>query len=293
MFTFCARKQGTLGKFLIDDIAGSDSQKELLEKTSAIFATSLSFDFITFTFLGTEPSVTDEDEFQSTFEYCLKEAFDELKWEQKSLVKIVEGLKDKTFSRFQDEWKNTKNQQLLANTAKSGRFKQAMLTVEKNMRTLRCLETGPHRTWSQEGNLQRQHIETAMQVLEQEATTQARNVMKAWGSLARESGSNNEAFRIDAYDLLISVTRELRVRNKSKSGITFIYLIMQGKNPILTSYRNGVFGLLALDKEPHAWKFRREENILDEIKPIFAANEDLDSEIITTTLALGITLNII
>ena len=209
---------------------------------------------------------------------------------------MVKGLKEKSssFGKFEIDWMGANTRELVTSTARAGEVKQAVQTVYDNMRFLRCLETEPERAWRQCDGMQRPRIQTAMQMLEREATILARNVMEAWGSVAFAEGeNNNEVFRIDAYgELLITVTRELRVRNKSKRGITFIYIIMYGKSPVLTSYRNGVFGLLALDKEPHAWKFHREENKLDEIKPIFAANDDLDSEIITTSLALGITLKV-
>jgi hypothetical protein len=72
--------------------------------------------------------------------------------------------------------------------------------------------------------------------------------------------------------------------------VTFFYIIRQNLDPILISFKIGTFGILDLTKEPHAWTLSHDQGRLDEIKPIFASDETLDSRYVTATMALGISL---
>jgi hypothetical protein len=281
-----------------DDLTTSNDLKDKLNKMSSVFLTSLSFAIVQEAFMSTIPSHTEKDEFYPMFAKNISFALNEIVFEIEELACIVKGLKDKntTFHKFQLEWTKLSKGNLVASVMKTASVRHEMEALNTNLRTLRCLETDPEITWHAQNNAQRRRIALAMDRLEQQARIHTNEFVETWRMVACENHlppakSDGSSFRIDtAHNLTSIITRELRQRNKPKSGITFIYIMLENAEPILTSYKDGVFGILALDEEPHTWVFSREQNKADELKPIFAADEKLDSRYLTATMALGVSL---
>ncbi|CBY07281.1 unnamed protein product [Oikopleura dioica] len=213
--------------------------------------------------------------------------------EIKLLVKNLENATS-TFFEFEKTWMDlADNSRLIKNLASTTNGKRLIEKLESVLRTLRCSSTNPELDWTTEHSIiQRQVIKTVMDI-DDCANTSFSMFVDTWREIACNNGNTrNYAFRLDHENNLTAlITQQLKKRNgRAAQGISFIYIVRQNYQPILISFKNGIFGVLDLSREPETWVFRRDQGTEDEIKPIFAEERRLDSRYLTASIALGINL---
>lgn len=277
-----------------DGLSENLQVKEALNRTSSVFLTSLSFAIIPKALSGSVSEHVLKGEFNTSFAKNISNALNELLIENEDLRILSTSIQNKetSFFAFQKEWMRLASKGLLVqNLLKYQGLTKELNKLNKELRFLRCHEADPETLWSTSNSKQRQGIRQAIRQITTAAESSICNFAETWTSVTNPQNPKiGLVFRIDSPKNLTSIiTRELRQRNKNTS-ITFIYIVMGNSAPILTSLKSGVFGILSLAEEPHTWVFSCDQNKLDELKPMFANDEKLDSKYLTATMALGVTL---
>lgn len=278
-----------------DNILASDSSLKELDDKAAVLLTSLSFAIVPEAFSAT---LSHKPDFDCTFSDNISYILNELIFDFERLYALSRRLRDNelSFNLFQKEWCELADSKLVINATKLPQGKTSLAKINETLRSIRCQDLNPEISWAVPNSISKQVMAAEIETITRQAEQVSSCFCETWRSIACDGeDDSSSAFRLDASENLTSiVTNELRKKNGPDSkGLTFIYIIMNKKPPILTSFKCGIFGILDRSQTPTSWIFKQDEGHRDELKQIFAATEDLDSQYLTATTALGISFETI